>query len=144
MDTKKLKITIVNSTYNNLTISLVEHAHDSLLGAGILRNNIKSLSVKGFWEIPVVCANILDSSACDGIIVYLDVLFDTPHLEEMLNVVTKKIMDLSVDSKVPIVYEFIVGKSIKEMKDRVLINDLSKPNFQVSSLLSTFEVLKNI
>ena len=112
----KPKICIVISTYNSgITNKLLFSAKNELKKYGVTKT--KDFKVPGAFEIPVVIARLAkkyDAFIAIGCIIK----GKTDHYDFIANAITKTLLELSIQKKLPISNSVLTCKNIKQAKER--------------------------
>lgn len=99
------RILIIRTAWNEIPVkSLTEENKKNLLSQGVQEKNIREILVPGSYEIPIIAKYAAESGKFDAIIA-LGVLIkgDTLHFEMVSVAVTQKLMDIQVETGVPII-----------------------------------------
>ncbi len=101
-----LSIGIVVSKFNEqITSKILEGAKVTLLSLGVSESDITVVFVPGAFEIPVVASHLAYSSDYDGLICLGAVVKgETDHYEYVASQTSKGILDVSVESGVPVAF----------------------------------------
>lgn len=138
-----LRFAIVASKFNKLiTDKLVSGAVDFLKQVETSEDDIDVFWVPGSFEIPVVVGRVLESGGYDAVIC-LGALIrgDTPHFEYIATHVTRTIMDLSIEHRVPVTFGIITANSVEEAIDRA---GLKMGNKGIEAALAAVETVNLI
>jgi len=111
---------VVASRFNEpITRKLVAGAVDTLLRHGVSRTNIKTVWVRGAFELPVTAAAVGDSLRPQAIIA-LGCLIkgQTPQYAAIGNAVAMGLMQVSVSKCIPLGFGVIVAESFSQARAR--------------------------
>lgn len=116
----KLKIAVVRSNYHqDLTECLEKACRQHLIFSGVKEENIKSFEVPGSWEIPLLVKKIAESKKFDGIVTFgIIVKGDTYHFEMIANECSRALMDISLESNIPVTFEVLAVYSLEQASKR--------------------------
>ncbi len=116
----KNDVTIVivrSSYYEDLVQSLEDSAHGALKKAGIKK--IESVTVPGSFEIPLACKKVIEDKKVDGIIALgVIVQGETHHAEEVARGCTDGLMQVQLETGVPIAHGVLYVDSIEQGEER--------------------------
>src|SRR5712691_9539788 len=95
----KLKIAIVRTNYHVELINNLEScARITLATAGVNEKNIKTFTVPGSWEIPLIVKHVAQTKKFHAILAFgVIVKGQTHHFDLIANEVTSALMQLSID-----------------------------------------------
>ena len=101
-----LTIGIVISRFNqHITQKLLEGANATLLSHGVNEEDITVVFVPGAFEIPVLASHLAYSSNYDGLICLGAVVKgETDHYEYVASQTSKGILDVSIESGIPVAF----------------------------------------
>lgn len=141
----KLKITIVKSLYyESLTSSMELSATKTLVSSGVLRGNIKTFSVPGSWELPLLVDKIAQLKRFDGILVFgVIIKGETYHFELIARECARALMDLSIKYSIPVTFEVLVTSNIKQAKKRAT-GENNEGIEAANTVLQTIQSLRNL
>jgi 6,7-dimethyl-8-ribityllumazine synthase len=144
--TKKLRIAIIRANYHTELVNNLEScAHITLATAGVSEKNIKTFTVPGSWEIPIVVQKIAESKKFDGIIALGIILKgETFHFELIANEVTSALMELSIQNHIPLAYEVLAISDIKHAHIRASMDTNNKGIEAANAILQTLQILHSI
>ncbi|HYE60133.1 MAG TPA: 6,7-dimethyl-8-ribityllumazine synthase [Candidatus Kapabacteria bacterium] len=117
---KGLKIGIVRSQWNgDMTEALVEQCVQALQDHGVQKKDIILLDVPGSYELVFGAKTLIDRYQCD-VIVPIGVLLkgETMHFEYIASAVSQGIMDLSLNTGVPIIFGVLTCLTKKQAEER--------------------------
>lgn len=144
--TKEFKIAIVKTDYHEeLVSSLEQYAITTLIKNGVEKNNIKTFSVPGSWEIPLAVQIAAESKKFDAIIAFgVIVKGETYHFEMIANESAHALMQLSIDYGIPVALEILAVFDKKQAEERSSDNDDNKGIEAAEAVLKTLLELKRI
>lgn len=114
-----LKFGIVVSRFNSfISEKLVEGAVDALVRNGARGGDITIVRVPGAFEIPAT-AKILSGRGYDAIICLGAVIRgSTPHFDYVASEVSKGVAQVSMESKVPVIFGVLTTDNIEQAIER--------------------------
>lgn len=118
---KSTKIAIIVSKYNSdITSALLESCTDELIKRGVLIKNIKVVEVPGAFELPFMCNKLADGKKYDAIIALGAIIKgETPHFDFIASAVSHGIMDIGLQTKIPVIFGILTTNNLKQAKDRI-------------------------
>lgn len=125
---KYLRIAIILSRFNDsLGNILYQNTLDRLLQLGIYKKNIKLLRVPGALEIPLT-AKLLACQKKYDVIIALGVVIKgkTPHFEHVCRETYRGLMNVTLETKTPIIFGVITAINIQQANHRIAKNKLNK------------------
>lgn len=140
------KIFIVVSKFNSLiTENLLKGAIDILHKNDITEDNYTIVFVDGSYEIPIVVKQVLIHKKPDGVIVIGAIIKgETEHYYFLANSVIPKIIDLSLEFKVPITNSIIVCENEEQAFDRAGGKVGNRGSEAAIALLDALSVINHI
>ncbi len=113
-------VAIIRSIWHGeCTQSLSDDAVQHLLSLGMSDRNILTLDAPGSFEIPLLCAETIKHQHVEGIIAFgVIVQGETHHAEIIASESARAIMDLQMQTGVPIIYEILFVEHIDHAKAR--------------------------
>ena len=113
LDGNDVNIGIIVSKFNDqITQNLLEGAKSTLLAHGVIESNITVVFVPGAFEIPVVASHLAYSLEYDGVICLGAVIKgETDHYEYVASQASKGILDVSIESGVPIAFGVLTTRN---------------------------------
>ncbi|MBN2306817.1 6,7-dimethyl-8-ribityllumazine synthase [Candidatus Peregrinibacteria bacterium] len=117
---KGLKVGIVQSEYNSeIGEILLKSCRKTLLKAGVLEKNIQLTNVPGAFEIPYACQKMIQSKKPDVVIALGAIIKGgTPHFDYIASTCSAGIMDVSLNTEVPIVFGVLTTNNLAQAKAR--------------------------
>lgn len=143
---KLARIAIVRTDYHTeLNDNLEEYCRKTLIHYGVLKENIKTFTAPGSWEIPIVAQAVAKSKKFDAIITFgIIVKGDTYHFDMIANECSRALMQLSLDYSIPIAIEVLAVFDMKEAQERAGKNKKNKGIEAATAVLKTLSTLKEI
>lgn len=119
-DGSALTIGLVVSEWNNdITENLYNGAVDALLDCGLKKENVIRWNVPGSFELPFGCKKMIASQPVDAIIAIGSVIRgETSHFDYVCGATAQGIMDLNVQTKIPVIFCVLTDDNIQQSKDR--------------------------
>jgi len=117
---KGLKFGIIVSRFNSfITNRMLEGALDALLRHNADEKNIEVYKVPGSFEIPSLALRLAESNKYDAIICLGAVIRgETPHFDFVAAETSKGIAQVSLKSKIPVIYGIITADTVEQAIDR--------------------------
>ncbi|OYP31152.1 6,7-dimethyl-8-ribityllumazine synthase [Rhodopirellula sp. MGV] len=114
------KIVIIASRYNeSICDSLVQGSLKTLREAGYGDDSLSVIRVPGAWELPMVCANALDSVEVIATVVLGCVIKgETTHDEHINRSVSDAIMELGLTTRKPIGFGLLTCNTLDQALQR--------------------------
>ncbi|MBU1000857.1 6,7-dimethyl-8-ribityllumazine synthase [Patescibacteria group bacterium] len=142
---QKLKVAIVRANYHrDLTRSLEESCREELVKSGIKTANIATFEVPGSWEIPLIAKQVAAKKIYDGIIAFgIIIKGETYHFEILANECARALMDISLESDVPITFEVLAVYDLEQAKKRSK-GKFNKGTEAARTLLETIKSLSKL
>jgi len=114
------RIGIVCPRFNEFIVSkLLGGAIDGLVRHGIKEENIDVAWVPGAFELPLICQKMADSGKYDAIIALGSVIRgSTSHYDLVCNEAAKGIAQVSLKSKIPVMFGVITTENIEQAIER--------------------------
>jgi len=111
---------IVSSVWNEeITDALTKGAGETLLELGARRYHINVKKVPGSFELPVGAKLLIDSGKYDAVIAIGSVIQgETRHFEFVCQAVAKGIMDVSLQTGVPIIFCVLTDDTLEQARAR--------------------------
>ncbi|MCK5706315.1 MAG: 6,7-dimethyl-8-ribityllumazine synthase [Candidatus Aureabacteria bacterium] len=117
---KKNKFGIVLSRFNDfISTRLLAGATDTLIRHGANENDIDTYIVPGAFEIPFAAKKLSEAGKYDAILCLGAVIRgDTPHFDYISAEVSKGISQISLSSKIPVIFGVLTVDSIEQAIER--------------------------
>lgn len=140
------RIAIVVSRYNDfVTDPLRDAAVETLVGAGVPRENVTVHAVPGAYEIPQGAAAIAGALRPDAIVCLGCVIRGaTPHFEYISSAVAHGITQASLTSGVPMAFGVLTTNSVEEALERSAPGPANKGREAALAALEMAAMLKEI
>ncbi len=118
--TNNYKIAIVISEFNEvITDSLLDGAKKSFSNAGGHESNLSIYTVPGAFEIPATVKQVLDNQHNHAIVTLGAVIRGgTPHFDYVAGECARGVMDLSMNSEIPIMFGVLTTDNLQQALDR--------------------------
>ena len=114
------RIAIVRSSYYDELVTSMQDAAEGIL----LETHIKEIevvTVPGAFEIPLTCKKLAEEKEIDGVIALgIIVQGETQHAEEIARACTDGLMQVQVETNVPIAHEVRFVDDIKHAEERCI------------------------
>ncbi len=135
-------IAIVKAIFNrDITDNLAEGALRALKQAGIKSGNIKIVEVPGAFEIPFACQRLALSGKYRGIITIGAVIKgETAHFEYIASAAVNGIMQVMLETKMPIALGVLTAYNYSQAKQRSRNN---KENKGYEAAMALVEMMLN-
>ena len=144
--TEGLKIAIVRPDYHReLNSNLENSCRRTLAKHGVREVNITTLVVPGSWEIPVVVQKAARTGEFDGIVAFGIILRgETHHFDMIASEVGRALMQISLDSGVPVALEVLAVYDMAQAEARAGKDQYNKGIEGAIAVLKTIKVLRDI
>ena len=115
-----MKFGIVVSEWNhNITGTLLQGAHDTLLKQGVKEEDILIKTVPGSFELIFGAAQMVKSEKVDAVIAIGCVIRgDTPHFDYICQGTTQGLAELNVTGDIPVIYGLLTCNNLQQAQDR--------------------------
>lgn len=115
-----MRFGIVVSEWNhNITGTLLQGAHDTLMKQGVAEENILVQSVPGSFELIYGAAQMAKSGKVDAVIAIGCVIRgDTPHFDYICQGTTQGLAELNVSGDIPVIYGLLTCNNLQQAQDR--------------------------
>lgn len=113
---EKMTVAIVASRFNEIIVNkLLGGAVDGLVRHGVSDDNITVAWVPGAFEIPLAAQKFAESGKYDAVICVGAVIRgQTSHYDYVCNEVSKGIAQVSLNSKVPVLFGIVTTENIEQ------------------------------
>lgn len=117
---KGLRFALVAGRFNKMiTEKLIDGAKDCLIRHGAEEEDIYLYLVPGSFEVPQTCSALATRDDLDAIIAIGALIRgDTPHFDLLATEVTRSLSEISMRSKVPLIFGIITADSIDQAVER--------------------------
>lgn len=113
------RIAIVRSSYYDELIQEMEAAARHILSQARVET-IVSVIVPGAFEIPLACKKVIKEKKVTGVIALgVIVQGETHHAAEIARACTDGIMQVQLESSIPIIHEVLFVDSLEQARERV-------------------------
>ena len=119
-DASGLTIGLVVSEWNHgITESLFKGAQDALLDCGVEPKNLIRWNVPGSFELAFGCKKMVATKNVDAVIAIGSVIRgETSHFDYVCAATANGIMDLNVQTEVPVIFCVLTDDTLQQAKDR--------------------------
>ncbi|TWU42335.1 6,7-dimethyl-8-ribityllumazine synthase [Novipirellula artificiosorum] len=116
----KGRIAIIASRYNPaICDSLVKAAVATLCEAGVDSQSIVVVRVPGAWELPLVARKMIDKAKVIGVVTLGCVIKgETTHDEHINRAVSLSLMQLSIETRIPIGFGLLTCNTVEQALQR--------------------------
>ncbi|MBQ2575718.1 MAG: 6,7-dimethyl-8-ribityllumazine synthase [Lachnospiraceae bacterium] len=113
---ENMKVAIVASRFNEIIVNkLLGGAVDGLVRHGVEEKNITAAWVPGAFEIPLTAQKLAESGKYDAVICVGAVIRgQTSHYDYVCNEVSKGIAQVSLNSKIPVLFGIVTTENIEQ------------------------------
>jgi 6,7-dimethyl-8-ribityllumazine synthase len=114
------KVGIVVSEWNeNITLNLLKGSKETLIENGVKESNILVRFVPGAFELPLAARYLIDMTDVDAVIAIGSVIQgETKHFDFVCQGVTSGIMEVSLESNVPVIFCVLTDENMQQAIDR--------------------------
>ena len=115
---RKQRYAIVVADWNkDITYALAQGAMDTLLGAGVIEDNIIVQHVPGAVELTYAATRLMGQ--VDAIIIIGCVIQgDTPHFDYVCESVTHGMTELNLRGKTPVIFSVLTTRNLAQAQER--------------------------
>ena len=137
---------IVISRFNEvITDSLLKGAKKAFLNAGGKESNLSIYTVPGAFEIPATVKQVLDNEHPSAIVTLGAVIRgETSHFDYVAGECARGVMDLSMNSKIPIMFGVLTTNNLQEALDRSEDGTANKGWEVMDAAIQTIATYKDI
>ncbi|MCH3921664.1 6,7-dimethyl-8-ribityllumazine synthase [Limosilactobacillus sp.] len=145
-DQQDLRIAIVVADFNStVTRQLKEGAVATLEKFGVPTAQIDVYHVPGAFEIPFAAKKLMDSERFDGIMTLGAVIKgDTDHYDLICQNVTRGIMDLNLQGKIPVTFGILTTDNIEQAMQRAGLKMGNEGASTAQSLLEMISLARSL
>lgn len=120
LDGSKVKIGIVTARFNSdITSKLEDGAMRVLIGLGVLKKNIRVVSVPGAVEIATAARALLKSVSDAVIALGCVIRGETTHYESVIRAVDTGLTHLQLETGKPVVFGVLTTENLEQAIDRI-------------------------
>jgi len=110
---------VVARFYRELTDDLVDGAKRALRDCGVRDEDVALFDVPGCFEIPLGCRNLIDLDRYDALVALGVVIRgETPHFDFVAGECARGIMDLQLETGVPIGFGVLTTENQAQAEER--------------------------
>lgn len=144
--TKKLKIAIVRTNYYvDLLDNLEFYARKTLIEAGVNVKHIKTFTVPGSWEVPLLVKHAASSKKFDAILAFgVIVKGETYHFDMIATETASALMQMSLDYSIPVAFEVLAVADIKHAQARAGKDENNKGIEAANAVLQTLQTIRSL
>lgn len=115
-----MRFGIVASEWNhNITGTLLQGAHDTLVKQGVAEKDIIITTVPGSFELIFGAAQMAKSGKVDAVIAIGCVIRgDTPHFDYICQGTTQGLAELNTQGNIPVIYGLLTCNNLQQAQDR--------------------------
>lgn len=136
---------VVSDWHRDLTRRLEMGAVEALTDADVDFDAIDVFNVPGSFELPVVCAKAALSFNYDAVIALgIVVRGDTPHFDHVAGQTANGLMQVALDSGVPVMFGVITADTMQQAIDRCGEKSDNKGYEAATSAIETVHTLNQI
>lgn len=119
-DASRLRFAILASRFNDFIVDrLISGSIDCILRHGGTKENVTIVRVTGAMELPLVCKKLSLTSKFDGIIILGAIIRgSTPHFDYVASEATKGVINVSLQTDVPIGFGILTTDTIEQAIER--------------------------
>ena len=128
MSKKQFRVAIIISKFNEfITQRLLDGCLDQLNKHGLLKKNIQIVWVPGAFEIPVMALKLAKKKTIDSVICLGAIIEgETDHYRLVADSTANGIMEVSLRTGKPIVYEVLATKTVELANKRSKVKGANK------------------
>jgi 6,7-dimethyl-8-ribityllumazine synthase len=140
----QVRIGIVISQYNKTIIERLQDAClNKLESCGVESDKIHIIKVPGAYEIPVIARSMASSKNYDAIISLGAIIRgETPHFDLIADCCSRGIMEISIDSGIPVIFGVLTVDNIQQAMDRSGDEESNKGAEAARAALDMISVLR--
>lgn len=119
-EAKNFRFGIVVSKWNSkITEALCQGAVDAFLDCGVPKENILRWDVPGSFELPFGCKRMIATQQVDAVVAIGSVIQgETKHFDFVCNATSQGIMDLNLQSDIPVIFCVLTDNTMQQALDR--------------------------
>ena len=133
---ENIRVGVISTRWNPTYVQpMLDDVLKTLEEKDILSDNIVRMQVAGAWEIPMA-ARFMSAAQKVDVIITLGVLIkgETEHYEYIAGPVSKGLMDLQLQSSIPIVFGVLCCTSKKQAEDRSIGDKSHSENWALTAI----------
>jgi 6,7-dimethyl-8-ribityllumazine synthase len=144
--TKKLRIAIVRTNYYvDLLNNLEFYARKTLISAGVSEKKIRTFTVPGSWEVPLLVKKVAVSKKFDAILAFgVIIKGETYHFDMIATETASALMQMSLDYNTPVAFEILAVADIKHAQARANQDENNKGIEAANAALLTLQALGRV
>ena len=125
---KDYRFAIVAARFNSAIVNnLLSGALSTLHENGVSENNIDTIYVPGAFELPLAAKNLVDTKKYAAVITLGCVIRgDTPHFDFVAGECARGIMNVNLESSVPVIFGVLTTDNDEQAHKRSQINGENK------------------
>jgi len=105
--------------YVDIADQLVEGARRALRDCGVRDEDVSVYDVPGCFELPLACRNLIDAERFDALVALGAVVRgETPHFEFVAGECARGIMNVSLQSGIPIGFGVLTTETLAQAQER--------------------------
>jgi 6,7-dimethyl-8-ribityllumazine synthase len=105
--------------YRELTDWMIDGARRALRECGVAESEIETFDVPGCFELPLASRKLIDAGEFDGIVALGVVIRgETPHFDFVAGECARGIMDVQLESGVPIGFGVLTTENMAQAEER--------------------------
>ncbi|HUF07672.1 MAG TPA: 6,7-dimethyl-8-ribityllumazine synthase [Rhodothermales bacterium] len=120
LDGSRLRIAVITTRWNEFICSALEAgALEALKASGVEPSNIETYKVPGAFELPLGARAAADTGRFDAIVCLGAVIQgETPHFDFIAGEAARGIMDVGLDSGIPVTFGVITADNEDQARER--------------------------
>jgi len=140
------RFAIVAARFNSgIVNNLLKGTLDTLSAQGVKDENIETIFVPGAFELPLVAKQLVETKQFSAVIALGCVIRgDTPHFDFVAGECARGIMDINLNTNVPVVFGVLTTDTPEQAQLRSQINGENKGVDCALCALEMSNVIKNI
>jgi len=145
-DLPRGKVAVIASRYNPaICDSLVQAAVATLIEAGFQDEQVIVVRVPGAWELPLVAKRMIANTGVIGVVTLGCVIKgETTHDEHINRAVSTSLMQLSIDTEIPIGFGLLTCNTVEQALQRSGGNVGNKGEEAASAVIELLRLVKKL
>lgn len=145
-DASGLRFAILASRFNDFVVDrLISGSIDCILRHGGIKEDITIVRVAGAMELPLVCKKLSLTSKFDGIVILGAIIRgSTPHFDYVASETTKGVVNVSLQTDVPIGFGVLTTDTIEQAIERAGSKAGNKGAEATLAVLESIRVIQKI